>query len=70
MADIVNSPNRRRFLRSLIVYGRDRDEVDVYIESLINGTQYAKLKDQDAKVRMVARWYAVPLDEMRFARCR
>lgn len=35
------------------------DEADRYISSLIEGTDYAKRKDHEARVRMVAKWYGV-----------
>lgn len=31
------------------------DEVDRYVQSLIDGTDYAKMKDQEAKIRRAER---------------
>lgn len=39
--------------------GEEQDEGDRYITSLIEGTDYAKRKDHEARVRMVAKWYGV-----------
>ena len=44
--------------------GEEQDEGDRYIASLITGTDYAKRKDHEARVRMVAKWYGVTARDM------
>ena len=39
-----------------------QDEADRYIASLIEGTDYAKHKDHEARLRMVSRWYGIPAE--------
>jgi hypothetical protein len=41
--------------------GEVPDEADRYIASLLEGTEYAKQKDHEARLRMVARLYAIPV---------
>jgi hypothetical protein len=40
------------------------DEVERYAQSLIDGTDYAKHKDHEARVRMVAKYYGVSVSDM------
>jgi hypothetical protein len=40
------------------------DEVERYAQSLIDGTDYAKQKDHEARVRMVAKYYGVSVNDM------
>jgi hypothetical protein len=40
------------------------DEVERYAQSLIDGTDYAKQKDHEARVRMVAKYYGVSVSDM------
>ena len=39
------------------------DEADRYIASLIEGTEYAKQKDHEARLRMIAKYYGVSMDD-------
>jgi hypothetical protein len=41
-----------------------RDEADRYIASLIEGTEYAKRKDHEARLRMVAKYYGVTVGDV------
>lgn len=40
------------------------DEVDRYVQSLIDGTDYAKQKDHEARVRMAAKYCGVSVNDM------
>ena len=45
--------------------GESQDEVDRYIASLIEGTDYAKRMDHEARLRLVAKWYGVTMGDVR-----
>ena len=45
--------------------GESQDEVDRYIASLIEGTDYAKRRDHEARLRLVAKCYGVTMGDVR-----
>lgn len=45
--------------------GEAQVEVDRYIASLIEGTDYSKRMDHEARLRLVAKWYGVTMGDVR-----